>query len=66
MTGRSSPASPFVPGAPGLTSSEIFTTRTWLAMVRTRPLEMSFSVVSWGREEGSLRLGTSHRPWGHT
>lgn len=29
-----------------LTSSEIFTVRTWLAMVRIRPLEMSFSTVS--------------------
>lgn len=49
-----------------LTSSEIFTDRTWFAMVRTRPLEMSFSTVSWGRGEGGLRLGMSHRFWGHT
>lgn len=35
-------------------------------MVRMRPLEMSFSTISWGRGEGGLRLGTSHTPWGHT
>ena len=48
-----------------LTSSEIFTARTWFAMVRTRPLEMSFSTVSWGGGESGLRPGTS-QPWGHT
>lgn len=47
-----------------LTSSEMFTARTWFAVVTTRPLEMSFSMVSWDREGGGLRLGTSHIPWG--
>lgn len=37
-----------------LTSSEIFTARTWFAMVRTRLLEMSFSTVSWVEEGVAL------------
>lgn len=43
-----------------LTSSEIFTARIWFAMVSTRPLEMSFSTVSWGGGNGGLRPGTGH------
>lgn len=55
------PSDPCVHLFTDLTSSEIFTVRTWLAMVRTRPLEMSFSTVSWGRKTVSgFRLDTGH------
>lgn len=43
-----------------LTSSEMFTVRTWSAMVRIRPLEMSFSTVSWDRRQW-FEAG----PWPH-
>lgn len=46
LAGHLQPLQRSIPGAVMLTSSEMFTARTWFAMVRTRPLEMSFSTVS--------------------
>lgn len=70
ITSQSSPTPPLIHSPQilfaELTSSEIFTARTWFAKVRTRPLEMSFSMVSWGGGECGLRLGISHIIRPHT